>query len=372
MHFFSEDIIVHVSLFLTAAEVTRLSMTCKELHQQIIPCDSLWEQISRRNVQISGIQAKRSAKEQARVQQALNELQSVLWSKVNLDDLKLPEMEGHTACVLNEKYMAITCGWGNNSADNLIIVLDCSQLPTVKYVNTTTLNMPRFRYGFTSMTLPNRIRREIEFHRRDERYRLDRDGDEDSFITYGGCCNGGYSGDCRDLYEVTVSFTDHRRRDDKEEETSGEGKGRGELNEQRRAVASYKRLVHSDVHKSRVPYRAASESDASTASRQSTSRGYHTANLVLLSEGVTASSVSSTSCSTSSSTSPLLSSPLSRESIGSCSSSSGSAESGKCTLRSGSAQHAGPSRSANGIKNASLSSVKKRLVRPCMLVLAQY
>ena len=80
-------------------------------------------------------------------------------------------------------------GWGSNS-DNELFAYDSRYFPSIlDRVPISTTNIPRFKYGFTALAIPQKV----------PLYGLGpvEDGvEEQRILMFGGCTQGGYSGDC--------------------------------------------------------------------------------------------------------------------------------------------------------------------------------
>jgi hypothetical protein len=100
------------------------------------------------------------------------------------------QMEGHAGCILLDRYFCIVSGWGPEGSND-VHMFDCGDLMqtgspgistplTIRRIETTTLTSQRFKYGFTVVPLVNCL-----------------DSPQVAqMLMFGGCCNGGYSGDC--------------------------------------------------------------------------------------------------------------------------------------------------------------------------------
>lgn len=96
----------------------------------------------------------------------------------------ISRMEGHGMVTIADRYIAIVCAWGNQVRNNTIKIVDGWATPTaILPITTSTWDVPgNFRYGFSATVYKNEV------------------------IVYGGCLEGGYGGDCNDLYRINFSF----------------------------------------------------------------------------------------------------------------------------------------------------------------------
>jgi hypothetical protein len=100
-------------------------------------------------------------------------------------------MEAHCANAILNRFMVIIGGW-SAAYNNDIYVVDCASindnLNKFRSIPTNTFNMPRFKYGFSSVML-----------------------DFKTILLFGGCTQGGYSGQCTDLHIITLNFYSTQR-----------------------------------------------------------------------------------------------------------------------------------------------------------------
>lgn len=100
-------------------------------------------------------------------------------------------MEAHSANVILDRFLVIVGGW-SAAYNNDIYVVDCSsknkKLDKFRSITTNTFNLPRFKYGFSTVML-----------------------DSKTLLLYGGCTQGGYSGQCTDLHIITLNFYSTQR-----------------------------------------------------------------------------------------------------------------------------------------------------------------
>ena len=105
----------------------------------------------------------------------LRSIDRVKWmqTKYVANTAQLEPMEGHTMNLLMDRYLIIVGGWGGESP-NEVSIIDGLALPNkILPIGTSDAsNLPRFRYGFSTMVFRNRV------------------------FVYGGCRQGGYSQDC--------------------------------------------------------------------------------------------------------------------------------------------------------------------------------
>ena len=137
----------------------------------------------------------------ARQLEAMVQLKSVKWTK--LKDQEQPKsnnstaasharpvdrMEGHTMNVIMDRFAVVVGGWGPANLNNLHVIdgATLSQVPshtsTVGTINTETVAVPPFRYGFSTVEHRGRL------------------------VVFGGCAGGGYSADVSNLYFVSLNF----------------------------------------------------------------------------------------------------------------------------------------------------------------------
>jgi hypothetical protein len=123
--------------------------------------------------------------ELAREISSLEDMKTMSWSRVNYAAGSQPiyRMEGHAMTALADRFAVIVGGWGNCPRDNDVFLVDAWAMPDVVLnIPTVTRNNPSFRYGFSATTYRNKV------------------------YVYGGCSEGGYGGDCNDLYCVEFKF----------------------------------------------------------------------------------------------------------------------------------------------------------------------
>lgn len=96
----------------------------------------------------------------------------------------ISRMEGHGMVTIADRYIVIVCAWGNHIRNNTIKIVDGWATPAaILPITTSTWDVPgNFRYGFSTTVYKNEV------------------------IVYGGCLEGGYGGDCNDLYRINFSF----------------------------------------------------------------------------------------------------------------------------------------------------------------------
>jgi hypothetical protein len=113
----------------------------------------------------------------------MKNLQHLRWDRIIYESEACPRisrMEGHAIAHLSSAdgdWAVVIDGWGSNSS-NEAYVIDGTTLDvenkTVRTIPTTTVNNPRFRYGFSAICTT----------------------DNNRVLVFGGCSMGGYSGDC--------------------------------------------------------------------------------------------------------------------------------------------------------------------------------
>lgn len=114
---------------------------------------------------------------------AMNNMQHMRWDKITYESEACPhidKMEGHAIAHMSNKdgdWAVVINGWGRNSSNEAYVIdgttLDVER-KTIRTISTTTVNNPRFRYGFSAICT----------------------ADNNRLIVYGGCSMGGYSGEC--------------------------------------------------------------------------------------------------------------------------------------------------------------------------------
>lgn len=100
-------------------------------------------------------------------------------------------MEGHAACLVLDRFLCIVGGWGSEG-NNHVHIFDCADLPNLSRIDTVTRTFQRFKYGFTVITQPGGSGSATASSSPGS-------GLEGSMLMFGGCCNGGYSGDCNGM-----------------------------------------------------------------------------------------------------------------------------------------------------------------------------
>ncbi|KAJ1412807.1 hypothetical protein B484DRAFT_455238 [Ochromonadaceae sp. CCMP2298] len=208
----SDDTVVRILTFLPSSEVARAIQTSKRfrgfgdsrfLWQSLcnvasVPSlqSSILANASKFNPEDSHITTLRSA---ARQLESLSKLDKVRWKKLHYPDTdpdtadgRIEKMEGHTMNVLLDRFALIVGGWGASDSNDVSIIdggclsaaatEDEAVKPVVNLVRTRNINVPSFRYGFSTAVHKGRL------------------------VVFGGCANGGYSGDVNNLYFVDLSF----------------------------------------------------------------------------------------------------------------------------------------------------------------------
>jgi hypothetical protein len=101
-------------------------------------------------------------------------------------------MEGHGMCKLIDRYIVIISAWGSSIHDNHLSMIDGWVLPdAILPIPIRTQNIPtQFHYGFSAT------------------------GYKTDVFMFGGCLQGGYSGDCNNLYRISFTFAKRREDDD--------------------------------------------------------------------------------------------------------------------------------------------------------------
>eukprot|EP01038_Epipyxis_sp_PR26KG_P013960 gene13960-18724_t len=213
-----QDDIIRIISFLTVKEVGRVSCASNHVHKIVSPSIYLWRDIclnsARGNVQlveslVKHIGLYRSMQDikcevyhtAARCLNAMMELKQLSWGKIQLVSkslLPLDRMEGHTINVLLDRFAIVVGGWGPKKKNNLYAI-DGLALPSLVTIPFNTLSCPRFRYGFSTVSVPP-ISPDMIDHSDDVK-RL-----STYFLLYGGCTTGGYSGDCNDLFRIDFSI----------------------------------------------------------------------------------------------------------------------------------------------------------------------
>jgi len=183
------DSFINVVSYLTVADTMRTLMTSKELYS-LRDEPRLWKVFlqSMDNEILSSFRRQfslarnlttypLSIKEEIEVARQCTLIKSigrVQWyrSGYHSSTPQLEPMEGHTMNSLVGRFLIIVGGWGGEPP-NQVSVIDGLAFPNkILPILTITENTPRFRYGFSTMVLRNRV------------------------FVYGGCRQGGYSADC--------------------------------------------------------------------------------------------------------------------------------------------------------------------------------
>lgn len=106
--------------------------------------------------------------------EAISKLEKLRWKPAELRSNnttdRLERMEAHSMTLILDRFAVIINGWGQSELNDVSII-DCYTLPFLRTIRVETIRPPRFRYGFSTTYYRGRL------------------------IVYGGCCNGGYSGD---------------------------------------------------------------------------------------------------------------------------------------------------------------------------------
>eukprot|EP01031_Cornospumella_fuschlensis_P043179 gene43179-52777_t len=200
------------------------------------------------------------AKELARQVSLVQSAESLQWFRTRYHSLSSPDqldaMEAHTATSLCDRYVVIVGGWGQGEVGGVYII-DGVGLPRgLILVNVREVrNAPRFRYGFSTTNVGN------------------------EFYIFGGCTEGGYSGDCNDFYKLTLTFlpTDPSSAPGSHEILPHEG-GEWQLKKARvgelYCIATYSPslLPHPSTY---TPHPVASSSGSATAPLLPITRAYH-------------------------------------------------------------------------------------------------
>jgi hypothetical protein len=193
-----------IASFLSADEIAIATSTCKSLFE-FRKFPQLWNEIIGRSSRCIGDSFRAHLQlregdlasdldichqiELAREVSRVETLKTVRWRRPNyLDEsrggsgLCLNRMEAHTMNSFLERYLVIIGGW-DEMAQNEVSIIDGNALPEcLLTISTVTESRPHFRYGFSSLVYRNQI------------------------FVFGGCRSGGYTGDCNDLYCVSLQF----------------------------------------------------------------------------------------------------------------------------------------------------------------------
>ncbi len=131
-------------------------------------------------------------KELAREAFAISDLSKVQWKRLDYHPdsdqaVRLFPMEAHTMSLVYDRYLIIAGGWCRSPNANQISVIDAWAIPhQVLPIPTETFGNPVFRYGFSSIIWNGKV------------------------IVFGGCREGGYTGDCNGkFYFYIAAFPFH-------------------------------------------------------------------------------------------------------------------------------------------------------------------
>jgi hypothetical protein len=106
--------------------------------------------------------------------EGMSKLEKLKWNSAEIRSHdatnRLERMEAHSMTLILDRFAVIINGWGQSDLNDVTII-DCSTLPVLRTIRVDTIRPPRFRYGFSTTYYRGRL------------------------FVYGGCCNGGYSGD---------------------------------------------------------------------------------------------------------------------------------------------------------------------------------
>ena len=103
--------------------------------------------------------------------EAVSKLEKLRWKPAELSATnRLEKMEAHSMTLILDRFAVIIDGWGQSELNDVSII-DCCTLPVLSTIRVETVNQPRFRYGFSTTYYRGRL------------------------LVFGGCSNGGYSGD---------------------------------------------------------------------------------------------------------------------------------------------------------------------------------
>jgi hypothetical protein len=119
----------------------------------------------------------------------MTKLKSVKLTSIERLSGYLPRMEGHASCVLDRKYVIVVGGWGPERF-NSVYALDATELPDLSAIRVHHANGVRFKYGFTVVVIPSRVDLPMV-----DPYAMS-PGSTYRILMYGGCTQGGYTGDC--------------------------------------------------------------------------------------------------------------------------------------------------------------------------------
>lgn len=184
------DTLVRISTFLSLSETQRLLLTNKVLYLigfkpelwkhwfSLVSkhtLDALWFHHSMgRSFDDMTIH---EIKELSREAVALSDIKHAQWKRVDYHSEserdKLYPMEAHTMSLLFDRYLVVTGGWSRSPNANQISFLDAWAIPhNILTIPTETLGNPAFRYGFSTLSYKGKL------------------------YVFGGCREGGYTGDC--------------------------------------------------------------------------------------------------------------------------------------------------------------------------------
>lgn len=198
----TDDITIRICSYLRAHEVLSVSTLSKYWHR-LVQHSFLWEDICRSHHLsefLHGIiQSQVTLRSQydhhddapnnvqylqqsALIEHQLLSLNSVQWHRKNYcnqhmvpQSALLDSIEAHAMLTLfNSRLIIVVGAWGDSN--NSIFALDARRLPSMWAIRAHTINMMDFSYGFTATAIDPIANPNI--------------------IVYGGCTNGGYSGDC--------------------------------------------------------------------------------------------------------------------------------------------------------------------------------
>jgi len=110
----------------------------------------------------------------ARQLEAVSKLEKLKWEQAVVNSHssteRLDRMEAHSMTLVLDRFAVIINGWGQ-SEYNDVSIIDCYSLPELRTIRVNTIQPPHFRYGFSTTFFRGRL------------------------FVFGGCSNGGYSGD---------------------------------------------------------------------------------------------------------------------------------------------------------------------------------
>lgn len=186
------DPLIRICSYLKATELGKLVVAAKTLathpqqlqlwrsiHSTVSPqlLSSLWFNISLESSVNRADMSLPQAKELARQVSYMESVDTMQWFRTRYHSLssqdQLDAMEAHTATSLCNRYVVVVGGWGQGEVGGVYII-DGVGLPRALILVSVreVRNVPRFRYGFTTVNVGN------------------------EFYIFGGCTQGGYSGDC--------------------------------------------------------------------------------------------------------------------------------------------------------------------------------